>query len=116
MKRYLLVIPLFLFALLSSPLINHHLALQVPGSPSRGAKISNVLLEEATLTPSPAPALVEEANPTKTQKPTATPVPVPPPPSQGSTNILIFFSLVAVFIVLFGVFINRAIINQRKVG
>jgi hypothetical protein len=43
----------------------------------------------------------------RTPRPTSTPVPIPPPPDPGSINLMLFFGVVVVLIILFGVWINR---------
>jgi hypothetical protein len=43
----------------------------------------------------------------RTPRPTSTPIPIPPPPDPGSVNLMVFFGLIVVLIILFGVWINR---------
>jgi hypothetical protein len=43
----------------------------------------------------------------KNPRPTSTPVPIPPPPDPGSVNLMVFFGVIIVLIILFGVWINR---------
>ena len=45
--------------------------------------------------------------PTRTPRPTSTPVPIPPPQDPGKMNTMIFFGVVAVIVVIVGVWINR---------
>ena len=43
----------------------------------------------------------------KPPRPTSTPIPIPPPPDPGSINLMVFFGVIVVLIILFGVWINR---------
>ena len=49
----------------------------------------------------------ETIEPTRTPKPTATPIPTPPPSDPGGIRLIISFGILAVIVVIFGVWINR---------
>ena len=51
--------------------------------------------------------LLQSDRATKTPRPTSTPVPIPPPPEPMSLNLMILFGIIAVIVVLIGVWINR---------
>lgn len=44
---------------------------------------------------------------TPTPKPTGTPIPTPPPANPAENNMMIFFVVIAVLVVIVGVWINR---------
>ena len=65
-----------------------------------------------TLTPTftPSPTTTETPDPskaTRTPRPTRTPVPIPPSADIGRTNAMIGLSILAVVVVIFGVWLNR---------
>jgi cyanophycinase-like exopeptidase len=78
-------------------------------------------LEKTIPPPRPTPtALVEviqadpteaprEKPPTRTPRPTGTPVPTPPPSDPGTTNLMVFFGVLSVVVVIVGVWLNRQI-------
>jgi hypothetical protein len=68
----------------------------------------------AQLSPEDNPAELQGAKPTRTPRPTSTPVPIPPPAEPLSLNLMILFGLLAVIIVLIGVWINRKKPNDQK--
>jgi hypothetical protein len=47
--------------------------------------------------------------PTRTPRPTGTPVPTPPPSDPGTTNLMVFFGVLSVVVVIVGVWLNRQI-------
>ena len=50
-----------------------------------------------------------EKPPTKTPRPTGTPVATPPPSDPGTTNLMVFFGVLSVVVVIVGVWLNRQI-------
>jgi cyanophycinase len=66
------------------------------------------LLSASTPTPSQT---TPEKPPTRTPRPTATPPDIPPPADPAKANLMIAFSILAVIVVLIGVWINRQRIN-----
>lgn len=52
-------------------------------------------------------AVAKQQNPTRTPRPTSTPVPIPPPTDYAMNNMMIVFGMVAVIVVIIGVWINR---------
>jgi hypothetical protein len=62
--------------------------------------------ETAATPPTPQPT-VEIIVVTATSKPTATPVPIPPPPDPRQIDTMIGLVVLAVVVVIFGVWINR---------
>jgi hypothetical protein len=61
----------------------------------------------AQFSPENNPSELQAAKPTRTPRPTSTPVPIPPPAEPFSLNLMIFFGVLAVTVVLVGVWINR---------
>jgi hypothetical protein len=63
---------------------------------------------EGTATPTFTQDL-EKKNPapTRTPRPTSTPVPVPPAANPNATSLMILFGLIAVIVVIVGVWLNR---------
>jgi hypothetical protein len=53
------------------------------------------------------------ANPTRTPRPTQIPPEIPPPTDRRLMHSMILFGVVAVIVVIFGVWINRDRINMR---
>lgn len=72
---------------------------------------------ENTETPTPATQLEPQpeeqveppapVTPTRTRKPTATPVPIPPPSDPAKARMMIGFGVLAVLVIIIGVWINR---------
>jgi hypothetical protein len=60
----------------------------------------------------PTPAQITKV--TRTPRPTSTPVPIPPPPEPGNIYLMIFFGVVAVLVILIGVWINREALQETK--
>jgi hypothetical protein len=98
--------------------ISHFYTLEfIPIQPGNPASTQNVqpatpksIAQAAeTVTPSPtaAPQTSEPVEPTRTPKPTATPVPTPPPSDPGKIRLMIGFGILAVIVIIFGVWINR---------
>ena len=97
---------------LSAPIAHRAIAMQIhfqsitENTPSIFSHSSNTSLQDGELE---YPRFPEQQ--AKNPRPTSTPIPIPPPPDPGSINIMVFFGVVVVFIILFGVWINR----QRSV-
>ena len=58
------------------------------------------VVESPTETPEPA-------DPTRTPKPTSTPIATPPPADPETINMMIIFGVIAVIVIIIGVWINR---------
>ena len=54
-----------------------------------------------------ATTIIDIVKPTRTPRPTITPPVIPPPQSASQTNLMIIFVILAVLIVIVGVWINR---------
>jgi hypothetical protein len=64
--------------------------------------------EDVTSTPTVTPPSQKKIPaPTHTLRPTSTPVPIPPPANPSATSLMILFGLIAVIVVVVGVWINR---------
>ncbi|MCI0520729.1 MAG: hypothetical protein L0Z70_10815 [Chloroflexi bacterium] len=63
---------------------------------------TQTLLAELTATPLPS-----TPDPTRTPRPTPTPLLVPPPSDPDTTHLMVIFGVIAVTVVLFGIFLNR---------
>ena len=90
----------------------------VRNSDSRAAVSTNVSMADAT--PSPqiqeitiTPVKAVRANPSRTPKPTPIPPEIPPPTDRRLLHSMILFSVLAVVVVIFGVWINRDRFNMR---
>lgn len=77
-------------------------------SSQRLAQVTNQITQE-TPTPTITPPPVKQ-NPTPTRKPrpTSTPIAIPPAASPGATTLMILVSLIAVIVVIVGVWMNRS--------
>jgi hypothetical protein len=65
-------------------------------------------ISEGTPTPTfTQPADKKNSAPTRTPRPTTTPMPIPPPANPNATSLMILFGLIAVIIVIVGVWSNR---------
>lgn len=96
-----------LVAFLVIPVINVGLS---PSNPTFSSKnIRNHLEDKQQVTRIQAQDTPEpvEIQPTKMQRPTSTPIPIPPPPESANINFMIFFGIIAVVVILFGVWLNR---------
>jgi hypothetical protein len=62
----------------------------------------------ATATPTSAPPEKKNSPPTRTPRPTTTPVPIPPAADPNATSLMILFGLIAVIVVVVGVWLNRS--------
>ena len=90
----------------------HSLASDTAGDLSAPVKASDQLegqISEVTPTPTLTP-LPDKKNaaPTRTPRPTTTPVPIPPPANPNATSLMILFGLIAVIVVIVGVWLNRS--------
>jgi hypothetical protein len=61
----------------------------------------------------PTPTLTQQPEkknvaPTRTPRPTTTPVPIPPAANPNATSLMILFGLIAVIVVIVGVWLNRS--------
>jgi hypothetical protein len=61
----------------------------------------------------PTPTITQQpekknAAPTRTPRPTTTPVPIPPAANPNATSLMILFGLIAVIVVIVGVWLNRS--------
>lgn len=61
----------------------------------------------------PTPTLTQQPEkknlaPTRTPRPTTTPVPIPPAANPNATSLMILFGLIAVIVVVVGVWLNRS--------
>jgi len=65
-----------------------------------------ILPAEDLEAPTEAP---REKPPTRTPRPTGTPIPTPPPSDPGTTNLMVFFGVLSVVVVIVGVWLNRQI-------
>ena len=72
--------------------------------------IDESLDETEDVTPTPAvtsPSQKKNPAPTRTLRPTSTPVSIPPPANPNATSLMILFGLIAVIVVIVGVWLNR---------
>lgn len=61
----------------------------------------------AQLSPEDNLSELQAVKPTRTPRPTSTPVPIPPPAEPLSLSLMILFGVLAVIVVLIGIWINR---------
>ncbi len=79
--------------------------LQAPAPTPTATAPQTEILPEPTEEPSGKP-------PTRTPRPTGTPVATPPPSDPGTTNLMVFFGVLSVVVVIVGVWLNRQIAVQ----
>jgi hypothetical protein len=66
-------------------------------------------ISEFTATPTiTQPPEKKNSAPTRTPRPTATPIPIPPAANPNATSLMILFGLIAVIVVIVGVWLNRS--------
>ena len=79
--------------------------LQATAPTATATALQAEILPEPTEEPSGKP-------PTRTPRPTGTPVATPPPSDPGTTNLMVFFGVLSVVVVIVGVWLNRQIAVQ----
>ncbi len=86
----------------------------IPASPTHRMNVASLnqpffQAPEATATPTlPPPPEKKNSAPTRTPRPTSTPVPIPPAADPNATSLMILFGLIAVMVVIVGVWLNRS--------
>jgi len=95
----------------SAPTRNRHIDVFGPGTniPPMLLSLPSTENQQPTSTPILATESPEDSQekPTRTPKPTATPPTIPPPQNFSQTNLMILFVVLAVIVVIIGVWLNR---------
>lgn len=70
-------------------------------------KPTSTLIPTLTAVVNPPTETPEPLDPTRTPKPTSTPIATPPPADPETINMMIIFGVIAVIVIIIGVWINR---------
>lgn len=91
----------------SSQLPRNVLMTPVEGPAQTQVKSTSTPTLESIASVEPPTDTPEPSDPTRTPKPTSTPIATPPPADPGTINMMIIFGVIAVIIIIIGVWINR---------
>jgi hypothetical protein len=91
----------------ASQLPRNVLMTPVEGPTQTQVKPTSTPTLEIVATIAPPTDTPEPSNPTRTPKPTSTPIATPPPADPGTINMMIIFGVIAVIVIIIGVWINR---------
>jgi hypothetical protein len=79
----------------------------VEGPTQTQIKPTSTLIPTITAPVEPPTETPEPPDPTRTPKPTSTPIATPPPADPETINMMIIFGVIAVIVIIIGVWINR---------
>jgi hypothetical protein len=89
-----------------------NISIRAAGYDRASVDLSTPTTDQTSSTSSPNTATEtgdSNSKPTRTPRPTGTPVPIPPPSDPNTNSMLIGFGIIAVLVVLFGVWMYRTV-------